>query len=375
MPTSRREVISNSVKMLAGGALLQACGQRNKSDALAAHSAPNSHDPVLVPQSQDVREKAVGYTPCVAPGIPTLPYTMDGAVKVFKLRAEPVVLQFPDMTDPMGSRRRLINAWGYNGNSPGPTIECVEGDRVRIIVENGLPDPTTVHWHGLHIPLEMDGVPGVSQKPIMPGQSFVYEFTLEQYGTYFYHSHVMQAKQVGLGMMGFFIIHPKNPKPWEIVDRDYAYFLHTWKILPGSPNPDTLDMTEFNYFTMNGSTGMFITPMSAKLGERIRIRVTNLSMLTHPIHVHGHTYRIADWGGGFVPPAQQIPANTINISSAEVRALEFTAARVGKWLFHCHFTHHTMDDMHRTPIPGGMDHSSHMDMDSGGMHTYIEIKG
>ena len=139
-----------------------------------------------------------GYLPVQVPGIPTLPYEMDGNTKVFRLTCEPVTIQFPDMSDPHGARRRPIHAWGYNGSVVGPTIEAVEGDHVRIIVQNNLPEPTSVHWHGLHVPIEMDGVSGISQEPIMPGEQFVYEYTLEQHGTYFYHPHHMAAKQVGM---------------------------------------------------------------------------------------------------------------------------------------------------------------------------------
>lgn len=325
-------------------------------------------DPRITPAAPPRND---GFVPCITPGIPTLPYRKQGNVKVFELTAEPVTVLFQDMSDPNGVRRRPIYCWGYNGSSPGPTFEVVEGDTVRIHFRNNLPDPSTVHWHGLHIPLGMDGVPEISQPMVKPGGEFVYEFTLNQSGTYFYHSHVMAAKQVGLGLMGFFIVHPRNPEPWQIVDRDYAYMLHAWKIDPGSPNPDPSEMSEFNYFTMNGVPGPDIVPMAARLGERVRIRVSNLSMLAHPIHLHGHTYKVTDWGGGFLPPHQHITANTVNISAAEVRAMEFTAERPGKWLFHCHFTHHTMNDMHRRPIPGMTSHASHSDM--GGMHTWIEI--
>lgn len=325
--------------------------------------------------SERVRPQAFAgggnYVPVKTPGIATLPYAMDGAVKVFRLVPQPVVTAFQDMSDPHGMRRRPIHGWGYNGSITGPTIEAVEGDRVRIIVENRLPEPTSIHWHGLHVPIEMDGVTGISQAPIEPGQTFTYEFTLEQHGTYFYHPHFMGAKQVGLGMAGFFIIHPRNPESHQIVDQDYAYFLQTWMIHPGSPIPDTMEMTEFNYFTMNGKPAPDIVPMTARSGEKVRIRVANLSMLTHPIHLHGHSFRISDWGAGFLPPHQQILANTTDISSAEARALEFTAGRRGKWLLHCHFMHHTMNDMHRNPLPGGgQNHAAH---DMGGMHTWIEV--
>lgn len=322
----------------------------------------------------DTSTAAQSYRPVVTPGIATLPYTMDGNVKVFRLVAEPVRTFFPDASDASGMRRRPIDGWGYNGSIIGPTIEAVEGDRVRIIVDNRLPDPTTVHWHGLHIPLNMDGVTGFSQDPIPPGGSFVYEFTLEQHGTYFYHPHHMGAKQVGMGMSGFFIIHPRNPEPWQLVDKDYCYFLQIWMIQPGSSIPDTLEMSDFNFFTMNGKPGPDIVPMTARSGQKVRIRCANLSMMVHPIHLHGHSFKITDYGAGFLPESQHILANTINISSAEVRVMDFTAYRPGKWLLHCHFMHHVMNDMHRNPIPGtGGGHAGHSMHDMGGMHTYIEI--
>ena len=359
---TRRSFISSGVSgALALPILASACGQDH---LLASLDTTNE-------SSQNGGSGA--YKSVITPGVETLKYEMDGDVKVFRLVAEPVTIKFQDMSDPHGMRRRPINAWGYNGSVIGPTIEAVEGDRVRIIVRNNLPEPTTVHWHGLHIPLNMDGVPGFSQKPIEPGAEFIYEFTLEQHGTYFYHPHFMGAKQVGMGMSGFFIIHPRNPEPWQIVDHDFAYFLQIWMIQPGSPIPDTLEMTDFNYFTMNGRPAPDIIPMAAKRGEKIRIRCANLSMMTHPIHLHGHSFKITEYGAGFLPQHQHILANTINISSAEVRVMEFTGGRVGKWLFHCHFMHHTMNDMHRTPIPGGPGHAGHEMHDMGGMHTWIEI--
>lgn len=311
-------------------------------------------------------------TPVITPGVPKLPFEIVDGVKVFRLTAEPVTVGFQDMSDPMGSRRRSINCWGYNGSMPGPTIEVTEGDHVRIFVTNNLPDPTTIHWHGLHIPINMDGVPEISQRAIMPGETFTYEFTLEQSGTYFYHSHVMGAKQVGMGLMGYFIIHPKNPPDWYYVDHDYCYSLQVWMIQPGSPIPDTMEMVNFNYFSMNGRPGPDITPMTAKLGERVRIRVFNLSMMVHPIHLHGHTFKIVDMGGGLLPEHQHLSANTSNISSAEVRVFDFPTIRPGRWVFHCHFMHHVMNDMHRIPPPSSGGHQHHM-MDMGGMHTWIDV--
>lgn len=338
--------------------------------AASALTLPWSEKPTTQAKGQTSRSEP--YVPVQALGVPTLPYEMDGDIKVFRLTVEPVTIQFPDMSDPHGMRRRPIHAWGYNGSVTGPTIEAVEGDRVRIIVQNNLPEGTSVHWHGLHVPIEMDGVVPISQEPIPPGESFTYEFTLEQHGTYFYHPHFMAAKQVGMGLSGFFIVHPRQPEPWQIVDKDYAFFLQVWMIHPGSPVPDTMEMNNFNYFTMNGRAAPDIPGMSAKSGERVRIRLVNLSMLNHPIHLHGHSFKITEHGAGFLPPNQHFVANTVHLSSAESRSIEFVAGRPGKWIMHCHFLHHVMNDMHRPPIPGGgMNHMAH---EMGGMHTWIEVK-
>jgi FtsP/CotA-like multicopper oxidase with cupredoxin domain len=169
-----------------------------------------------------------GFLPVNTLGIPTLSFTMDGNVKVFSLVAEPVTVQFPDMSDGMGHNPRPIDAWGYSGSMIGPTIEVIEGDTVRIHVTNNLSEPTTVHWHGLEVPNAMDGVNGVTQDPIQPGDTYTYEFTLNQSGTYFYHPHFMSAKQVGMGMTGFFIVHPKNPDPSLIGVQDFAVMLQIW---------------------------------------------------------------------------------------------------------------------------------------------------
>lgn len=332
----------------------------------------------LSPSAREGTGRTPGFVSVQTPGVATIQGTLNGNVREFQLTAQPVTIQLPDMSDGMGMRGRPVHAWGYNGSMTGPTLEAVEGETVRIVFTNNLPEPTTVHFHGIELPIEMDGVPGFSQEPVPPGGTFIYEFPLNQSGTYFYHSHYMAAKQVGLGLMGFFVIHPKNPTPSQRVDHDYAYFLHTWKINPASSIPDTLEMNDFNYFTMNGRVGNGVRgwqlpPMKARVGDRVRIRVTNLSMVTHPVHLHGHTFVVTDWGGGFLPEAQQIKANTINVSSAEVRVLEFTARAPGKWMFHCHFTHHTMNDMDRPPLPGTPPMEGMHDMDMGGMSTWIEI--
>ena len=135
------------------------------------------------------------------PDIPNLPYTMDNSVKVFHLIAEPVTRKI--------SPFKTVTAWGYNSSVPGPTIQVMQGDRVRVVVENRLPESTTMHWHGFEVPVEMDGTPYISQMPIPPGGRFTYEFDLHQAGTFFYHSH--GAMQEMMGMIGMFIMHPKDP--------------------------------------------------------------------------------------------------------------------------------------------------------------------
>src|SRR5260370_40864123 len=180
--------------------------------------------------------------------IPNLPYTMDNSVKVFHLIAEPVTRKI--------SPFKTITAWGYNGSVPGPSIEVTQGDRLPIILANLLSESTTMHWHGFEIPLEMDGTPYISQKPIPPGEKFVSEFDLHQAGTFFYHAH--GAMQEMMGMIGIFIMHPKETYRPE-VDHDFGLILQEWALLPGNSVPNTANM-EFNWLTINGVAGSLAAP-------------------------------------------------------------------------------------------------------------------
>jgi len=281
------------------------------------------------------------YTPVIMPNGSTLPWTMEDGVKVFHLVAEPVHQEFaPDV---------WIDCWGYNGQTPGPVIEAVEGDRVRILVTNHLPEPTTVHWHGLILPNGMDGVTGLNQAPIPPGETFKYEFTLVQNGTYMYHPHFDEMTEIGMGLMGFFIIHPKKEEEPRI-DRDYVIMLHEWFIPPGATTPDSSVMLDFNYFTFNGTVWPTTEPMLAQLNERVRVRIGNLSMDSHPIHFHGHTFTVTGTGAGKIPSSAQYEDVTVNVAVGSVRDIEFIANNPGDWAFHCHKTHHLMNAMgHGTP--------------------------
>lgn len=273
------------------------------------------------------------FLPVETPDLPKLPWTMEGGVKVFHLRAEVVKSQFVPW--------RTANTWGYNGSTPGPTIEVMEGDRVRIIVENQLPEGTTMHWHGLEVPIEMDGPEGVVQDIIPPGGRFVYEFTLHQHGTFFYHSH--RPMQQMMGMMGLFIIHPKTPYEPR-VDRDFAWILQEFAALPNNQTPNSLSM-EFNWLTMNGKSAPATTPVVCRLGERVRVRFVNLGMDHHPMHIHGTTWVVTGTEGGRVPHAAWTPGNTEIVGVAQARTLEFVANNPGDWMLHCHLPHHMMNAM------------------------------
>ena len=271
--------------------------------------------------------------PVITPDVPKLPYTMDGGVKVFHLVAEPVKRELMP--------GRVIDAWGYNGTTPGPTIEANQGDRVRIVLDNHLPEPTTMHWHGLEIPNQMDGMPYISQKPIAPGGRFVYEFELHQNGTFFYHSH--GAMQEMMGMLGMFVLHPQHSyRP--IVDHDFGILLQEWALLPNNSVPNTVGM-EFNWLTFNGKAGPATMPIVVPLDSRVRIRLVNLGMDHHPIHVHGHTFEVTGTEGGRKPPTTWDPGNTVLVGVAQARDIEFVASNPGDWMIHCHLPHHMMNSM------------------------------
>ena len=271
--------------------------------------------------------------PVVTLDIGDLPFTTDNGVKVFHLVAEPV-----KQTVVPG---RTFDLWGFNGRAPGPTIQATEGDRVRIVFENHLPEATGVHWHGLELPIEMDGVPGVSQQPVKPGQRFVYEFTLHQNGTFFYHPHM--AMQEMVGMLGGFIIHPKTPYAPRC-DKDYLIALQEYAVLPNNTIPNSMNM-EFNWLTFNGKAGPASTPLVIRLGERVRIRLINLGMDHHPIHLHGFTFWETGHEGARQPEAIWQRGNTTLVAVAQARDIEFVANRVGDWMLHCHLPHHMMNQM------------------------------
>jgi FtsP/CotA-like multicopper oxidase with cupredoxin domain len=286
------------------------------------------------------------YNPVVTLNGWTLPFRMNNGVKEFDLVAEPVEREMAE-----GMTAYL---WGYNGQSPGPTIE-VEGDRVRIFVTNKLPEHTTIHWHGMILPSGMDGVGGLSQPHIPSGKTFVYEFDLVKSGTFMYHPHSDEMVQMAMGMMGFFVIHPRDPK-FMPVDRDFVFLLSAYDIDPGTYVPRIMEMTDFNLWTFNTRVFPGIDPLVVSKNDRVRVRVGNLTMTNHPIHMHGYDFEVTCTDGGWVRPEARWPEVSIDIPVGAMRAYEFDAKYVGDWAIHCHKSHHTMNAMgHEIPTFIGVD--------------------
>jgi FtsP/CotA-like multicopper oxidase with cupredoxin domain len=339
---TRREALTRSAAV-AGGALLLARvkeAEANQGDTTGQGwgKSYSGGAPDIAPQPPG--QPGRDYTPTITPNGVTLPFKVVDGVKVFHLVAEEVDHEFAP-----GLKAKC---WGYNGRVHGPTIEAVEGDRVRIYVTNRLTAPTTIHWHGLFLPSGMDGVGGLSQRVIPPGETFKYEYTLRQHGSFMYHSHHDEMTQMALGMMGMFVIHPRRPTPGYRVDRDFVMMLSEWFIKPGAARPDP---------AFPGTA-----PLVCKKGDRVRIRMGNLSAMDHhPIHLHGHHFKVVATDGGQIPLAGQWPQTTVLVPVGTTRDVEFIADAPGDWALHCHMTHHVMNQMgHDIPNmigvkPGNLD--------------------
>ncbi|HEX8795801.1 MAG TPA: copper oxidase [Polyangiaceae bacterium] len=361
---NRRKALLSGAAVLGGAVLAQ------------ARKAFADEAPAPVPPSPMPRRAAEGYMPVVMPNGATLPWRMENGAKAFHLVAEPVKREF--------ARGMVVDCWGYNGMSPGPTIEVVEGDRVRIYVTNKLPERTSVHWHGVLLPNGMDGVSGLTQPHIEPGETYVYEFTLRQNGTQMYHPHSDEMVQMALGMMGFFIIHPRAPEAPR-VDRDFCMMLHEWAIPPGTSRPNPAVMTDFNIFSFNSRVWPGTDPLVVKKGDRVRVRLGNLSMDSHPIHLHGYRFEVTGTDGGRVPEGARLPETTVNVPVGATRDVEWVADEPGDWIFHCHKSHHTMNAMsHDLPNMVGVDQRSveekvravlpgYMAMGSNGMGNMMDM--
>ncbi len=288
------------------------------------------------------------YRPVVTLNGWTLPWRMNRGVKEFHLVAEPVQREFAP-----GFKGNL---WGYNGQSPGPTIEVVEGDRVRIFVTNKLSEITSVHWHGQRLPPGMDGVTGLTQPGIPPGKTFVYEFVARRPGTFMYHPHADEMVQMAMGMMGFWVTHPREKHPLIAeVDRDFCFLLNSFDIDPGSATPKIMTMLDFNIWSWNSRVFPGIDPLVVRHNDQVRIRIGNLTMTNHPIHLHGHEFLVTGTDGGPTPKSTRQYEVTQDIAVGQMRQIEFLADEEGDWAFHCHKSHHTMNAMgHDVPTMIGV---------------------
>lgn len=337
-------------ELLAAGAVAGLVTPRALAAQARAHPSAVAGDRARSPGSAGGAR-----APVQVPDGEVLPWTMKDGVKVMHLVAEEVQHTFCDGLQ--------STCWGYNGRTPGPVIEAEQGDRLRIYVTNKLPEPTTVHWHGLRLPNGMDGVAGLTQKPIRTGETFKYEFTLEQAGTFMYHPHYDEMTQMALGMMGMIVVHPKSSSSGSSsaaetpVDRDYCYLLSEWSITPGARRPNPMAMAEFNVLTLNSKAFPGTSPLVVNKGDRVRLRIGNLSAMSHhAMHLHAFPTTLVGTDGGVVPPSARHPETTWLVPTGTVRVLEFVADIEGDWAFHCHMTHHAMNQMgHGIPSIIGAD--------------------
>ena len=344
---TRRKFLTSAGALAGSAAVLQKLGSaqevktRDPNKPHQTTAAANKNKPLIervdpkptLPPGQPGKD----YTPVITPNSFSLPWKIVDGVKVFHLIAEPVEHEFAPGLQ--------AHCWGYNGHVHGPTIEAVEGDRVRIYVTNRLPAGTSVHWHGILLPNGMDGVAGLTQKIIQRGETFKYEFTLRQHGTQMYHSHHDEMTQMALGTVGPFVIHPRNPKGPR-PDRDFVFMTHEWQLIVGTRRPNPNQMTDFNIFTFNAKAFPATEPMVAKLGDRVRIRLINLGAMSHhPIHLHGYQFQVAETDGGQIPESARQVETSVLTAVGQSRTFDLVADAPGDWPMHCHMTHHVMTQM------------------------------
>jgi plastocyanin len=278
--------------------------------------------------------------------LPALP-----ALREFTLTAQEVDWQLMPGT--------TVKAWTYNGTVPGPELRVTEGDLVRVTLQNRLPVPTTIHWHGVDVPNAMDGVPGLTQDAVPPGGSFVYEFTATNPGTRWYHPHQDAEVQTPLGLFGPLIIEPRTPPTDQpLYDREYTYSLSEWSLaltpqvatgqasLPlAGPGASHSKEPDFDLFLMNGHAFEGILPITVKQDERIRIRLINAGALVHTIHSHGHSFKVVATDGNPVPAVAQLTKDSVTLGPSERVDIEILATNPGVWMFHCHMQHHAANGM------------------------------
>ena len=304
--------------------------------SMMADNPEASHmmEPITAPNVQTATETEGGQP---------LEFREESGVKVFELTAKAVKWNILDNV--------AVTAYTYNGTVPGPMIRVTEGDQVRIVVKNELPDATTIHWHGVEVPNGMDGVPGVTQDPIEPGETFTYEFTAKPAGTFMYHSHFEGDVQVSAGLYAPIIIDPKEAEanPPAV---DKVLMISEWLQKDGNTYaPMPMSGMEPNYFTINGKAFPSTETITVKKGERVRLRLIGIGQFIHPMHLHGFPFKIVATDGHPVPEAAQLTKDTVSIAPGERYDIEFVAAETGQWMLHCHILHHTTNE---NVEPGGL---------------------
>lgn len=302
---------------------------------------------------------------------PTERITPTGRVREFRLAAERVRWELV--------KGVWVDAWAFNGQVPGPTIRVTEGDKVRVTVENRLQDPTSIHWHGLHVPNPVDGVPPVTEHGIQPGQTHTYEFVANHAGTFMYHSHSDEIQQVDKGLTGAFIIDPQDAGAEPDYHHDVIMVFNGWMVPPGAGADHGSMMAgeggatsghaghggpvgakapessasghkhEYNYWTINGKAYPDVPTIQIHTGDRVRLRMINISQDVHPMHLHGHDFRVIAMDGH--PLQQPLILNTVNVVPGQTVDVDFIANNPGRWMFHCHILHHASNNMQ---TPGGL---------------------
>jgi len=245
-----------------------------------------------------------------------------------------------------------VGALAYNAQVPGPLLRARVGDRLRVVVKNDMPEPTSVHWHGLVLPNGMDGAGGVTQKNIMPGEAFTYRFRVRQAGTFFYHSHTLGDRQVALGLSGALIV---DGGPSEPVAADVPMMLGEWTI-GTSGNVPAMEFADGlpNWFTINGKSWPETERIRLEVGQSVRIRFIGSGQFIHPMHIHGGSFRIVATDGNPVPTGAQLSKDTVLVGPGERYDVIWTARERGTWLIHCHILHHTTNDGREVDGGGGL---------------------
>jgi manganese oxidase len=339
-PTSRRNFLRKgalaAVTLPAAAQVLAACSPDAKAVAApvaAAHSdehmpAAPASAPAAAPKSASARademdamhEAGIKAFPAKTAGKGNQRFEprLEKGVKVFDLTAREVQWEV--------SPGKTVKAWAYNGQVPGPQIRVREGDRVRINLKNELAESTAIHFHGLELPNDQDGVPFVTQPPVKPGASYTYEFTVPNAGSHMYHSHHNAAVQVGLGLLGAFIVEPKDRRSEPKADVDYVMVLNDG----------------MHGYTLNGKGFPATEPVVCNLGQTVRLRFMNEGMMIHPMHLHGMHMTVVAKDGW--PQPMPWKCDTLNIAPGERWDVIVKANNPGTWAFHCHILTHAESD-------------------------------